>query len=42
MKAWKKWLISIAACIATTATLAACGGNSGSNDGGGDNSITSE
>lgn len=42
MKDWKKWLISIAACIATTATLAACGGSSGSNDGGGDNSITSE
>lgn len=47
MRAWKKWLISIAACIATTATLAACGGSSGSNDGGSDNnsnnnSITSE
>ena len=41
MKAWRKWLISIAATVASVATLAACGGSRSSNNGGG-NSVTSE
>ena len=41
MKAWRKWLISIAATVASVATLAACGGSSSSNNDGG-NSVTSE
>ncbi len=41
MKAWRKWLISIAATIASVATLAACGGSSSSNNGGG-SGVTSE